>query len=433
MHIHATASVLQQNGSNPVVAVKLVAASPSVTVPYHIALLLDTSGSMENEGLPAVLTTLHRLIDTLSDGTVLSIITYACTGRILANAVKLCSNTRDDLHLILGTLVADGPTNLESAIDALGQIVAGDVEPITSVFLLTDGYVNTGICHSAGLLRLLGARLPKGTQVNTLGFGADHNATMLRDMALQSRGSYTYADVKEMIPAIVGDIVGGLDDLAAKNTCLKAPIGFRCMELGADPTTPNEAFVGNLVANKPEWCLFETGVVTVGQKITLSFETPDRHQYLHVMDIVPVCAAETIDVLEQCLRVEVASTFRRVSDMLADHRVDDALQNLERLQAQLTNSAAKDTTFVLRLQANVDEMRQAIDAMGRVMYDPDMDGGADPMNSVLTRLVSNTTTLATQRGFVSNVDSLTDNMNNMSIFSTPRQRHTSQTLSLVRQ
>ena len=432
MPIHATASILQQ-GAGSVVAVKLVAAPLPYSEPYHIALLLDTSGSMETQGLPAVITTLHRLVDTLTDGTVLSIVTYASTGRILANAVILCPETRDDLHSVFGSLVADGSTNLESAIDALGQIVASDVEPITSVFLLTDGHVNTGILHSAGLLRLLAARLPKGTQVNTLGFGADHNAAMLRDMAIQSRGSYTYADVQELIPAIVGDIVGGLDDLVAKNTTLQAPAGFRCIELGADVNAPTEAFIGNLVANKPEWCLFETPGVSIGQKVLLTFETPDCHGTLQVVEILPVSPSEVIDVVEQCERVEVATTFRRVSDMLADHHSNDAVAELTRLQSHLAASAARNTTFVLRLQANVDEMLQAITAQGRVMYDPDIDGDVDPMNSVLTRLVSNTTTLATQRGFVSNVDSLTNDLNNISIFSTPRQRHTSQTLSLVRQ
>jgi len=432
MHIHGTAQILQREHKQPVVAVKLVADPLPSPATYHIALLLDTSGSMENDGLPAVITTLHRLVDTLRDGTVLSVVTYASVGRILANAVVLCPETRDDLHSVFGTLVADGSTNLESAMEALGQIVASDVEPIASVFLLTDGHVNTGICHSAGLLRLLAARLPKGTQVNTLGFGADHNAAMLRDMAIQSRGSYTYADVKEMIPAIVGDIVGGLDDLVAKHTCLQAPAGFRCIEMGADPTMPTEAFLGNLVANKPEWCLFEAPTVVSGQKMLLTFETPDCQGTLQVINIGPVSPAEVVDVVEQCERVEVATTFRQVSDMLAERRTDNAIQELTRLQTHLANSVAKHTSFVLRLQANVDEMLQAIHRQGMVMHDPDMDGNIDPMNSVLTRLVSNTTTLATQRGYVSNVDSLAEDFNNISIFSTPRQRHTSQTLSLVR-
>jgi len=202
------------------------------------------------------------------------------------------------------------------------------------------------------------------------------------------------------------------------------------MELGTDPSTPNEAFLGNIVANKPEWCLFEAPAVASDQRIILTFETLDGSGHMYVMDIVPVVAAMTLEVVEQCERVMVANTFRQVSDMLAERRADTAVQELNRLQTHLAQSAAKDTTFVLRLRANVDEMIRAIRLQGHVMYDPDMDGDVDPMNSVLTRLVSNTTTLATQRGFVSNVDSLTDDFNNISIFSTPRQRHTSQTLSV---
>jgi Mg-chelatase subunit ChlD len=126
-------------------------ASPDLTRrrPFHLALVLDTSGSMEGQRMTALSRTLHLLIDELYRHDRLTIVEYNNMARILAVDIVVSNEGRTQLHTIVNGLVADGGTNLEAAFGELYRIVQNPaVTPIDSVFILTDGHINNGMTNS---------------------------------------------------------------------------------------------------------------------------------------------------------------------------------------------------------------------------------------------------------------------------------------------
>ena len=415
---------LQTIHGSQIVAVKILAKQDlRVTTPYHIALLLDTSGSMEETGLPAVMLTLHRLLDTMEDGNYITIITYCDGSKILSQQIILNKDNRDQLHHVVSGFTADGHTNLESALNSLASVAEQSSVPVNSVFLLTDGHVNSGLTNPDLLVALAQECVSKGTPINTLGFGSNHNAAMLRDIALKTHGSYTYADKIEMIPALIGDIVGGLVDMVGYNSRIHAPVGFKCLELNSTEEPEHECFMGHLVAEKPMWALFSPSegwsldVPYEEKTLAFSYDTSEKHGYLEVIHIESV-TPNSVEIVEQYERLKVAESFRRISAHLARRQLMLARTELSTIQQHLLTSPARQTTFVQHLGVNIEDM------VSRVNHHP------SSLDSMATRLISNTTTLTTQQGFVTRLDSSMDDLNESSVFSTPRQRRTTQSLSV---
>jgi hypothetical protein len=260
---------------------------------------------------------------------------------------------------------------------------------------------------------------------------------MLSRMAIAGRGSYTYADSKEMIPAIIGDIIGGLSAQVYKNANLAGPNTLKCLEIGIDSTKPNTYFIGTIIAEKPQWVLFETDESsnpcdgedppaiwckdTVRTDVLSLQFTSGNNSYTQMVPITRMPPEEKIEIVEQIERIRVAKGFAQATEYLERNRIDDALRLLTDLNETLGRSIAKDTIFVLRLQASVDEMKKVVHAHRQAPY--------TSLDRLVTRMISNTTTLATQTGFISNLDSTTNDPENTQIFSTPLQVRTTSTMS----
>jgi len=206
-------------------------------------------------------------------------------------------------------------------------------------------------------------------------------------------------------------------------------------------------FIGTIIAEKPQWVLFEAdesinpthyadpednlpwydNPKPNPPSMFLSFVTgnhSDAHipyNNIHTNYITRMPPEEKIEIVEQIERIRVAKAFAQATEYLEHNRIDDALRLLTDLNETLGRSIAKDTIFVLRLQASVDEMKKVVHAHRQAPY--------TSLDRLVTRMISNTTTLATQTGFISNLDSTTNDPENTQIFSTPLQVRTTSTMS----
>ena len=396
------------SGDSRMIAVKIVPklAEDAVRRSFHLALLLDTSGSMECGGLPAVIRTLHLLIDALADGDKLTFIGYQSTATMIANSIVINDENRRVLHSAADGLVANGGTNLEDALAMLGTVAGVD-----AAFIMTDGHVNQGITSGAGLLRILGSSVSAGVPVNTLGYGADHNSRLLRDMAVRSRGTYTFADADELLPAIIGDIMGGLANEVGRCGVLSIPAGWTCMELGCSESDASYC-VGTLIADKEQWIVLRAPATT--ELPTLNFQYrvgAEEHAVVcELDDSIPKSS-----IAEQMCRARVAVVFGVATDLLEEQNMTAAKAALEALGAELDASDAKTSLFVIKLRAQIDDMLEAL--IGRNSGWPPMPGNLSPptlsprfgamlssppnLAPVLSRMASNTAALGLQRGFVS--------------------------------
>jgi hypothetical protein len=365
---------------------------------------------MDGGPLAAVIRTLHLLIDRMDEMDMLTIIQYASTASVVVNCANMNTRAKTEIHRIVDRLTADGGTNMEDAIEVLSDMSESQID---AVFLMTDGHVNTGITNSAGLLRLIAARLQKGTPVNTLGFGSNHNAQMLRDMAVRSCGSYTYADAAELIPAIIGDIVGGLIDQVGSSAYLTAQAGYHCLELGVDVSRPEVHRVGSLIADKPQWAVFRGPFGPQGGPVQLTWtENGIENRYVATPS---VGGLDMMMMEEQVQRVRLVHTMTTVSEMIVQKNYAGAIAELTAAEHRLALSPAVGRSFILRLQAQVDEMLDDVRRQSGPVVDDDVE--------MLTRMVSNVTALGTQHGFfLSRNTTVRDHDVISSPFSTSRQR-----------
>lgn len=408
MSVSISASSYVCNESTPVIAVKITPGSldpMSARRPFHLAMLLDTSGSMAGERITALCRTLHLLVDSLREHDVLTLITYHSIAHVRANCTEITSESRPQLHTIIDAVRAEGGTNMEAAISELLVMGTDASKPaIDAVFILTDGHINSGMTSSSGLLRLLQNQINRGIPINTLGYGSDHNSRLLRDMALRSHGTYTFADANEVLPAIIGDIMGGLESEIGRCTKLTIPEGWTCIEL----QTSGE--IGTLIAEKTQWLVMTgAGPLPHELKLTWTSATGDQTATCAVDSSIPM-----LEVVEQYERCCVAKVFSDITEDIEAFRISEAKAKLQTLAAKLATSPAKDTTFVIRLQAQVDDMIESLKPMdlpaavaGRPpglartnSFGPDFFGlgGVPSVAPVVSRLASNTTVLGNQRG-----------------------------------
>lgn len=371
---------------------------------FHLALLIDTSGSMDGERIDAVKRTLHLLVDKLGDDNSLTLIGYNSVATVMANNCKISSGARGPLKEQIDTLKADGGTNLDAAFAALR-----DIPNVDAVFLLTDGHVNQGITSRTGLLRIFNASVAYGTPVNTLGYGADHDSSCLKFMALNTCGSYTFADAAELIPAIIGDIIGGLATTVGRCAKVYIPEGWTCCELA--PTQEDKYSIGSLIANKPQHVLLKAPKGTdLPAGLVLRYMVGTAHKMLVLNNFRGM---PTIDVAVQKDRCAVATAFAAATEHLEQFHNEEAQRCLVAVGELLATSIAKDTPMVVQLRAQVDDMLDALKPVPPPQWGP---GNAlptllgrhnaisgmspPPLAPLLSRMASNTAALGLQRGFL---------------------------------
>lgn len=412
---------LLSEGEAPVLAVRICPRPLDSSLPRtskHLALLLDTSGSMEGERLDTVKRTIHLLIDALPVGDSLSILQYDSTSSFVLRSSCLGTD-RLAVHSAVSGLAASGGTNLENGILLLKELLQESA--VDSVFLLTDGHINEGLHSGNALLRILGTRSQNERNnlppLNTLGFGSDYNIKTLQTLSIATRGSHTFADAAERIPDIIGDIVGGLASEVGNNGTLQIPEGWRCLELGSTESAEGITSykVGTLIAEKDQWVVLEGPLGIRPENIPASLT------FTYYVSSVPQSHTIPIDdritqeeVSEQICRSLVAATYGKVTDLMEKGKYEEAKVALHALNASLTSSLASRRPFVIRLLAQVDEMLEELQQPTFRLH-----AGVAP------RMASNMVALGVQRGVVSRIHTDDPQESTYDDFRSPTQRSAS--------
>ena len=333
------------------VGIRIFPTPPPSPPPFHIALLIDTSGSMNMYNrLTTVKRTLSLLVDHLREDDRVTLVSYNQSALVKCMA----ESNKEQLRSCIEELQAGGGTNLESACTALHGIA------VDAVFILTDGEINQGVSSIAGLRQLTSLCFPR-IPVHTLGYGVDHNAELLRAISTASRASYTYAEADEQIPEVVGTIVGGLQGIVAKDVEVTWDEGL-CLEQGAEE---RKYWVGTLTAEKEQWVVFDghpTGLRVRWQGGELEVPAP----------------FESTILLPHVFRAQSVALFDRIRQ--SPRSSQDLLDDLE---CSIVRSGLESDPLVLRILAEIAEMREYIHM---------------PEPTRLTRLTSNMQQFSVQRG-----------------------------------
>lgn len=137
-------------------------------------------------------------------------------GRIIQLEHDLCFDQPEKFRTVLLPLqgLSSPLHDALQAVDVSMPQETGMDGSVRSTFLFTDGLANVGITDPAKMCSAARAVLEDLGQcrctVSTFGFGADHNADLLKNLADIGEGIYNYVENEDQIGQAFGESLGGL-------------------------------------------------------------------------------------------------------------------------------------------------------------------------------------------------------------------------------
>lgn len=209
-----------QIGALPVMA--SLKAEPHVSetrMGVDIVLLIDVSGSMEDDKLKFVQKTVEFVIDNLEDCDRLALVQFNDKAEVLSNLTAIEEIARKRLKGVNNSLTARGSTNivagLRTAIDLLTQ--RKEVNDISAIFLLSDGDDTCG--NKLPAFKAFFAQLDlqpsqNNYQIHSFGYGDDHNEEILCMISDRKQGKFynivTLSKVEDCFIACLGTLLSCL-------------------------------------------------------------------------------------------------------------------------------------------------------------------------------------------------------------------------------
>jgi len=253
--------------SNPGITCVAMSGPPSdVTQPVALYVALDRSGSMaDGNKLRNVLLSLDQLLLYLKDGDLLTVFAFDDTLSTVVDCESCDTDNKVIIQQRLNTLCPGNSTNLALALQAakgaLDRPLPERYSGIKKAFLLlTDGEATAGEVRPEKLLehqQALQAAHPDA-ELSAIGYGDDHNAALLRSLALS--GTYSIVRSVEDVAATFGDILGGLRTATAQAVKLVVPAHVTqrtTLKISDRVSGLKEILVGNIIAGGEQVVILE--------------------------------------------------------------------------------------------------------------------------------------------------------------------------------
>ena len=160
--------------------------------PYHLALVIDHSGSMSGEPLHEAKRCARHIIDQLKPDDRASLIQFDNRVDVLVPANTV--GDRKALHQALKGIEEGGCTNLHGGWEAGGQALLEHIQQagLSRVILLSDGNANEGLTDTDRITRQCGDFAERGVTTSTYGLGRDFNEDLMVAMAKAGQGNHYY-------------------------------------------------------------------------------------------------------------------------------------------------------------------------------------------------------------------------------------------------
>lgn len=371
--------------------------------PVHLLFVIDISDSMSDQNkLRSVQRSLEHIVPLLTPEDLVSIITFGEESEIGLN--KLPASSADAILTRTRQLRTNGCTNMSAGLMNVRPCLAG--APPThkqGVLLLTDGHANRGVSTPDGLKTIVQTLIrdfPELT-LTTVGYGADHNADLLRDMAVDGAGSYNVVYTLEDVATVFGIVLGGLTTVVAQNVTVTLPAGTT-LKSGYAQTT--DATTGDITVR--------VGDVYAENEIMLLLELPSGGE---VPDGTPRVRVQghnmlTFGAIDETLTptpltpgeaipksIELMVFRQQVSQLLKDaagarYGVSDAIKTrAQDLLRQLQELPYHEEQLVQMMMDDVRDLTQDIELAGATPLGP----------TVTTQAVNHSHYWATGRGYAS--------------------------------
>jgi len=163
--------------------------------PYHLALVIDRSGSMSGPPLADAVRCAKHIADQLEPTDTAALVVF--DDRVQTLVPPRPVGDRQALHLALSRVHSGGSTNLHGGwqAGADGLLPAAGQAALARVILLSDGNANVGeITDPAGIAALCAQAAERGVSTSTYGLGSHFNEDLMVEMAKRGGGNHYYGD-----------------------------------------------------------------------------------------------------------------------------------------------------------------------------------------------------------------------------------------------
>jgi Ca-activated chloride channel family protein len=186
--------------------------------------VIDRSGSMEGTPLEYVKRACSYVVDLLSEGDVLSIVTFEETVEVLMPPRKIVNKQLVKEHI--NRLTSGNTTNLyDGLVLGIQQVTSVQLPGYQShLMLFTDGEPTVGIKDFSTIVGVAARAKEHQFHITALGFGPDYNEELLAGIARRSGGKYYYIDRPERIPEIFQQELQRLMTVVARNLKLEVQL-----------------------------------------------------------------------------------------------------------------------------------------------------------------------------------------------------------------
>lgn len=183
--------------------------------PINISLVVDASGSMDGEGIKQARAACGALVDSLSEGDALSIVTYGSKPKVIVSAVKITKETRASSKKAIEGIAADGTTDmaggLKVGLEQLREHMKAD--GINRIVLVGDGVPN----DAPSVLAIADQARAQRVPVTSLGLGPEFDETLMASIAQRSGGTFHFIEDASRVTKVFQDQIAKMNRLVARN------------------------------------------------------------------------------------------------------------------------------------------------------------------------------------------------------------------------
>lgn len=181
--------------------------------------VIDVSSSMSGTRMQYVHETLLSLLDVLEGGHRIAFVIFDHEANFLMNFKKINPENEQKIRDIILSISKRGKTNIKAGIEMAMKVLGTrfSSNPTSCVFLLSDGDHN---CDEFRVDRLFrnDTKITKSDYVLcSFGYGDDHDAYLLEELAKKKRGNYYYINNLRQIEECFLDCLGVFTSIFAKD------------------------------------------------------------------------------------------------------------------------------------------------------------------------------------------------------------------------
>jgi Ca-activated chloride channel family protein len=239
--------VAGENGYVMLLISPRVELSKSQVIPRDMVMVLDTSGSMRGVKMDQAKKALKYCLNSLGPKDRFGMMNFATTvNKYTPNLVDVSTDQIDHARKWVDKLEATGGTAIDAALSAALGMRSSDPGRTLTIIFFTDGCPTVGETNPDKILKNVAAKNTANTRIFTFGVGDDVNATMLDQLADQSRAVSTYVRPVEDIEVKVSSLYSKISNPVLANLKIATSNGIDLAEV-YPPQLPDLFHGGELV------------------------------------------------------------------------------------------------------------------------------------------------------------------------------------------